>query len=213
MSSSAERSGCGAARRWRSSSTRCSPATRSAGWRSCDWSRWSNGWRQIWRSAVTPRRLPSSEALVRDHPLRENLRRLLILALYRAGRQADALAVMQDARASLRDELGLDPSQALQQLEKAILLQDPSLLPVGPPQAEPRCRRALRDRRDLQHRLLSVPPAAPSTRTARASATHAALRSWPTPLSRRARRSPCSSATSSRSPSSPGGSTPRRSGM
>ena len=83
------------------------------------------------------------EALVRDHPLRENLRRLLILALYRAGRQADALAVMQDARASLRDELGLDPSQALQQLEKAILLQDPSLLPVGvtlaagPPHAEP----------------------------------------------------------------------------
>ena len=67
------------------------------------------------------------EALVRDHPLRESLRGLLILALYRAGRQADALAVMQDARASLRDELGLDPSQALQQLEKAILLQDPSL--------------------------------------------------------------------------------------
>ena len=50
-----------------------------------------------------------------------------MLALYRAGRQADALAVYQDARAALVDELGLDPSQALQQLEKAILLQDPSL--------------------------------------------------------------------------------------
>ena len=51
----------------------------------------------------------------------------LILALYRAGRQADALAVMQDTRATLRDELGLDPGQALQQLEKQILLQDPAL--------------------------------------------------------------------------------------
>ena len=50
-----------------------------------------------------------------------------MLALYRSGRQADALAVMQDARATLRDELGLDPGQALQQLERAILLQDPSL--------------------------------------------------------------------------------------
>jgi class 3 adenylate cyclase/DNA-binding SARP family transcriptional activator len=70
------------------------------------------------------------EGLVRDHPLRESLARLLILALYRAGRQADALAVMHDTRARLRDELGLDPSQALQQLEKQILLQDPTLDPA-----------------------------------------------------------------------------------
>ncbi len=71
--------------------------------------------------------VPELEALVREHPLRESLRGLLILALYRAGRQADALAAYQDARATLVDELGLDPGQALQQLEKAILLQDPSL--------------------------------------------------------------------------------------
>ena len=71
--------------------------------------------------------MPELEALVREHPLREGLRELLILALYRAGRQADALAAYQDARAALVDELGLDPSQALQQLEKAILLHDPSL--------------------------------------------------------------------------------------
>jgi class 3 adenylate cyclase/DNA-binding SARP family transcriptional activator len=89
------------------------------------------------------------EALVRDHPLRENLCGLLILALYRAGRQADALAAYQDARARLVDELGLDPSQALQRLEKAILVHDPSLdlavapapapmaRPHAPPQVEP----------------------------------------------------------------------------
>ena len=67
------------------------------------------------------------EGLVRDHPLRESFSRLLILALYRAGRQADALAAYQDARARLVDELGLDPSQALQQLEKQILLHDSAL--------------------------------------------------------------------------------------
>ena len=71
--------------------------------------------------------IPELETLIRDYPLRERLRELLMLALYRSGRQADALAVMQEARATLRDELGLDPSQALQRLEKAILLQDPSL--------------------------------------------------------------------------------------
>jgi DNA-binding SARP family transcriptional activator len=52
---------------------------------------------------------------------------LLILALYRAGRQADALAAYHDARATLVGELGLEPSQPLRELEKAILLQDPSL--------------------------------------------------------------------------------------
>jgi predicted ATPase/DNA-binding SARP family transcriptional activator len=71
--------------------------------------------------------VPELEALVREHPLREGLRELLILALYRAGRQADALAAYQDARAALVDELGLDPGEALQGLEKAILLHDPSL--------------------------------------------------------------------------------------
>src|SRR4029077_7569182 len=71
--------------------------------------------------------IPELETLIRDYPLRERLGEVLMLALYRSGRQADALAVMQEARATLRDELGLDPSQALQRLEKAILLHDPSL--------------------------------------------------------------------------------------
>jgi predicted ATPase/DNA-binding SARP family transcriptional activator len=73
--------------------------------------------------------VPELEALIREHPLRENLRLLLMLALYRSGRQADALAAYRDARSVLLDELGLDPSESLQELETAILRHDPALLP------------------------------------------------------------------------------------
>ncbi|HZI37149.1 MAG TPA: BTAD domain-containing putative transcriptional regulator [Acidimicrobiia bacterium] len=67
------------------------------------------------------------EALLTEHPLRERLWWLLILALYRSGRQADALRTYQRARAHLRDELGIDPGTELRELEAAILRQDPSL--------------------------------------------------------------------------------------
>jgi DNA-binding SARP family transcriptional activator len=67
------------------------------------------------------------EALVRQHPLREPLRAHRMLALYRAGRQAEALEAYQEARAALVDGLGIDPSPALQELERAILNQDPKL--------------------------------------------------------------------------------------
>jgi class 3 adenylate cyclase/DNA-binding SARP family transcriptional activator len=67
------------------------------------------------------------EAALSAHPLRERLAGQLMLALYRSGRQADALAVYREMRARLVDELGLHPSQALQRLEQAILRQDSSL--------------------------------------------------------------------------------------
>jgi DNA-binding SARP family transcriptional activator len=67
------------------------------------------------------------EALTRAHPLRERLWGQRMVALYRAGRQADALRAYQDLRTTLGDELGLHPSSALQGLEGAILRQEPEL--------------------------------------------------------------------------------------
>ena len=67
------------------------------------------------------------DALAAEHPLRERLRGQLMLALYRSGRQAEALAAYQSARRALVDELGIEPSSALQELERAMLRQDPAL--------------------------------------------------------------------------------------
>ena len=67
------------------------------------------------------------ESLVERHPLRERLRGQLMLALYRAGRQAQALQVYQDGRQHLAAELGLEPSESLRRLERQILEQDPEL--------------------------------------------------------------------------------------
>jgi DNA-binding SARP family transcriptional activator len=70
---------------------------------------------------------PELESLVARHPLRERLRRQLMLALYRSGRQAEALGAYRDARRTLLGELGIEPGRALQELERAILAQDPGL--------------------------------------------------------------------------------------
>jgi YVTN family beta-propeller protein len=95
------------------------------------------------------------EVLVSRNPVRERLREQLMLALYRAGRQAEALEVYRDGRALLVEQLGLDPSPRLQELERAILRQDAALHPdsavavaalpspsIAPPPEAPRNGRA-----------------------------------------------------------------------
>jgi class 3 adenylate cyclase/tetratricopeptide (TPR) repeat protein len=72
------------------------------------------------------------DELVRQNPLREHLRALQLVALYRAGRQTDALAAYHEARSLLREELGLEPSEELQRLEKQILTHDPALDAAAP---------------------------------------------------------------------------------
>ena len=79
------------------------------------------------RSGQHAESLPSLEAAVRSDPFDEGARRQLMLALYRSGRQADALASFTDARVQLRDELGLEPSPGLRELEHQILTNDPRL--------------------------------------------------------------------------------------
>jgi DNA-binding SARP family transcriptional activator len=74
------------------------------------------------------------ESLVKQNQLRERLRQQLMLALYRSGRQAEALEVYRDARRTLSEELGIEPSPLLQELERQILQHDEGLL-VGHPDA------------------------------------------------------------------------------
>jgi DNA-binding SARP family transcriptional activator len=71
------------------------------------------------------------EALVRQHPLRETFRRQLMLALYRSGRQAEALDVYQDARARFVEELGIDPGPQLRQLQAEILRHEAGIAAPG----------------------------------------------------------------------------------
>jgi predicted ATPase/DNA-binding SARP family transcriptional activator len=79
-------------------------------------------------------------SLVERHPLRERLREQLMLALYRSGRQADALAAYQEARTKLDEELGIAPSPALSDLQRSILRQDEAI--GGPRQPLRRATRA-----------------------------------------------------------------------
>ena len=78
--------------------------------------------------------LPDLDQMAADHPLDERVHGQLMLALYRSGRQADALAAYRRLRTTLNEQLGIDPGQALRDLETAILRQDASLSlpPMGP---------------------------------------------------------------------------------
>jgi DNA-binding SARP family transcriptional activator len=67
------------------------------------------------------------ETLITEHPMRERLRAQLMLALYRAGRQAEALQLYRETRQTLVDELGIEPGPTLRNLEQSILSQDPGL--------------------------------------------------------------------------------------
>src|SRR5581483_9546386 len=77
--------------------------------------------------------VPQAELLARQEPLREERWRLLAMALWASGRQADALAALRRARQMLADELGLDPGPALVELERAILTQRVDFPPLAVP--------------------------------------------------------------------------------
>ena len=109
------------------SPTRSSRGRPSRVLRSCDWLRSSAGSRLTSNSAATRDLVGELDALVKVHPLRERMRSQHMLALYRSGRQAEALGSFQEARTMLVEELGIEPGPVLRQLELAILRQDSSL--------------------------------------------------------------------------------------
>jgi DNA-binding SARP family transcriptional activator/tetratricopeptide (TPR) repeat protein len=77
--------------------------------------------------------VPDLTAMVADHPLRERMRGLLMIALYRCGRPAEALRVYQDARRVLAEELGIDPGSDLSRIHQQVLTMDPALTAPGSP--------------------------------------------------------------------------------
>ena len=108
------------------------------------------------------------DGLVRDHPLRERLHGQLMLALYRGGRQADALVAYRRARDLLAGELGIDPGEPLRRLHAAVLGHDPALERAGPGPGRRKARR-----RRCQHRRPGcfpragiIPPGGPGPRGA-----------------------------------------------
>jgi DNA-binding SARP family transcriptional activator len=100
------------------------------------------------------------EELIAEHPFRERLRGQLMLALYRAGRQADALALYQTTRHALAEELGIEPGEKLRDLHRAILRHDPELeLPSPESEADPR---GVPQRPPSERSILVVPTKLPA---------------------------------------------------
>lgn len=116
------------------------------------------------------------DRLVADHPLREELHRQRIVALYRSGRQSDALAAFRELRAKLRDELGVEPSPPLQELNTRVLAHDPGL----------RWASANGDPTADNGQSETTAPAAGSARPARTPAVGSLLERFRRPWSRRA---------------------------
>ncbi len=123
--------------------------------------------------------VPELESLVEEHPARERLRGQLMLALYRSGRQSEALDSYRDGQRALREELGLEPGPELQRLERAILSQDPAL--ETPPRSA--AATALRKRRAAAASSCSAAACClglPSRRSSWVAVT-TPPRTWPTP--------------------------------
>jgi DNA-binding SARP family transcriptional activator len=125
------------------------------------------------------------EAIVAKHPLRERPRGQLMLALYRSGRQAEALDVYQATRRALVEELGIEPSPALQALERAILRQDPEL-ELPPALGHPQGPRSPGRMRPETRSLPRTPPLSAGTRSERSSRCSSQT-SWGRPSSGRFR--------------------------
>jgi DNA-binding SARP family transcriptional activator len=108
--------------------------------------------------ARSPERvIPELESLIASKPLWERPRAQLMLALYRTGRQSEALDLYRDTRTLLGAELGIEPSPELQQLQRAILNQDPALIPPSlPSDARPTRRRRRRGLFAVAAGLLAV---------------------------------------------------------
>ena len=113
--------------------------------------------------------VPELGALIADHPLREGFRAQLILALYRSGRQSDALAAYRELRAVLDEELGIEPSPPLRELHNRVLAQDPALAWQPTPPSVPATTARPTDGPTATHegpflrpRTLGAPGSAPS---------------------------------------------------
>jgi DNA-binding SARP family transcriptional activator len=126
--------------------------------------------------------------LITTYPLRETLHELLMLALYRAGRQADALEVYERARRVLRDELGIEPGPALKRMQLRVLSADDALVPLSAPRTGVTAL-AVRRRQAgdaLTVRMIDIPP---QRHEPRAEVIPRAPSNIPTPPMARASRS------------------------